>query len=152
MGAVSDGLPSEEASRIMIRLAAALATTFGAIPADPPPPPAQTVFNLERTVPREEARAIAFYSSLFPDCTSQGPVVIRLLSPPRHGKATIEAAQSFPQYIASSPLAECNAHKVPGQRIVYQGEEGYEGLDSFRILVINADGSGYESEIKVSVR
>lgn len=136
----------------MIRLAAALATTFGAIPADPPPPPVQAQFNLERTVPRGEARAIAFYSSLFPDCTSQGPVVIRLLSPPRHGQVTIEATQSFPQYIASSPLAECNTRKVPGQRIVYQGEEGYEGLDSFRILVINADGSGYESEIKVSVR
>jgi hypothetical protein len=152
IGAISDGDTIEEAPRIMIRLAAALATTLGGLPADPPPPPASSVFNLERTVPRGEARAIAFYSSLFPDCTSQGPVVIRLLTPPRHGRTTIEPVQSFPQYIASSPLAECNSRKVPGQRIVYEGEQGYEGVDSFRILVINADGTGYESEIKVSVR
>ena len=136
----------------MIRLAAALATTLGALPADPPPPNASALFNLERVVPRGEARAIAFYSSLVPDCTSQGPVVIRLLAPPRHGKVAIEAAQSFPQDVSSSSLAECNTRKVPGQRIVYEGEAGYEGLDSFRILVINADGTGYESEVKVSVR
>lgn len=136
-----------------IRLAAALATSLGANPvADPPPPSMASVYNLERIVPRGEARAIAFYASLFPDCTSQGPVVIRLLTPPRHGRVTIEAAQSFPQYVLSSPLAECNTRKVPGQRIVYEGEDGYEGADSFRILVINADGTGYESEVKVSVR
>ena len=139
---------------MMIRLAAALATSLGAEPATPPAPaqPAPSAYTLERMVPRGEARAIAFYASLFPDCTAQGPVVIRLLTPPRHGRVTIEAAQSFPQYVASSPLAECNTRKVPGKRMIYEGEEGYEGADTFRILVINADGTGYESDVKVSVR
>ncbi len=140
---------------MMIRLAAALATSLGADPVAAPPPspaPAPSLYSLERMVPRGEARAIAFYASLFPDCTAQGPVVIRLLTPPRHGRVTIEAAQSFPQFGASSPLAECNTRKVPGKRMVYEGEEGYEGADSFRILVINADGTGYESDVKVLVR
>ncbi len=35
--------------------------------------------------------------------------------------------------------------------MTYAAEEG-EGLDTFRIFVINADGTGYESEVQVSVR
>ncbi|MCJ2012601.1 hypothetical protein [Methylobacterium sp. J-076] len=139
---------------MLTRLAAILATSLGGDPvtAAPGPVPATAAYGLQRMVPRGEARTIAFYASLFPDCSSQGPVVIRLLSQPRHGRVTVEEAQSFPQYAPSSPLAECNGRKVPGKRMVYQGEDGFEGLDSFRVLVINADGTGYESEVKVSVR
>jgi len=139
---------------MILLAAAALATSLGADPAvaPPPPAPAPSTYNLERIVPRGEARTIAFYASLFPDCTAQGPVVIRLLTPPRHGRVTIETVQSFPQFVATSPLAECNTRKVPGKRMIYEGEEGYEGADAFRILVINADGTGYESDVKLSVR
>lgn len=140
---------------MLSRSALALLAAFGSDPMASPAPPAESAaatFNLERMVPKGEARTIAFYSSLFPDCSSQGPVVIRILRPPTHGTVTLEPAQSFPQYVSSSPLVECNSRKVPGKKMVYEGEEGYEGGDSFRILVINADGSGYESEVKISVR
>ncbi|MGC5780692.1 hypothetical protein [Methylobacterium sp. NFXW15] len=137
---------------MMIRLAAALATTLGADPSVGALPAASPVYDLERIVPCGEARTIAFYASLFPDCTPQGPVVIRVLSQPHHGKVTIETAQSFTSFVTSSPLAECNTRKVSGQKMVYQGAEGYEGVDSFRILVINPDGTGYESTVRIAVR
>lgn len=115
-------------------------------------PETPTVFPLLRIVPKGEARAIAFFSSLFPDCTPEGPVVVRLLSEPKHGRAVTEDATSFPHYEPSAPLAVCNARKVAGKRLVYEADEKYEGADTFRILVINADGSGYEASIKVLVR
>jgi len=131
--------------------AAALAAppTEPAAPAEPETP---TVFPLLRIVPKGEVRTIAFFSSLFPDCSSEGPVVVRLLSQPKHGRAVTEDATSFPRYEPASPLAVCNARKVAGKRLVYEAEEKYEGADTFRILVINADGSGYEASIKVLVR
>jgi hypothetical protein len=135
-----------------VRLAAILATALATDPSAPARSEPQPAFTLQRMVPRGEARTIGFYASLFPDCSTQGPVVIRMLTPPVHGRVTFENAQSFPQYAAGSPLAECNTRKVPGQRMVYQGHEGFEGADSFRILVINADGIGYEADVKVAVR
>lgn len=124
-----------------------------ALPASPPPPP-QTIpnFPLLRVVPKGEARAIAFYASLNPDCSVIGPVVVRTLTPPARGQLTVEAAESFPRYGPGSPLAACNGRKVPGTRLTYEPEAGFEGVDTFRLLVINADGSGYESDVKVSVR
>lgn len=113
---------------------------------------APPVIPLMRVVPKGEARAIAFYASLHPDCSPQGPVVIRMLSQPQHGKVSFPEEASFTRYGSGSPLSACNTRKVPGRKMVYESEEGFEGLDSFRIFVINADGTGYESEIKVSVR
>ncbi len=131
-----------------------------AAPAAPTPAPEPTaaeselptVFPLLRIVPKGEARSIAFFASLFPDCSSEGAVVVRLLTQPKHGRATVEDASSFPRYEPTSPFAGCNTRKVPGRRLVYEAEEKFEGADTFRILVINADGSGYESNIKVLVR
>ncbi|GJE36300.1 hypothetical protein [Methylobacterium persicinum] len=137
---------------MLARSAILVATSLLADPTTAAPEPAATAFTLQRMVPRGEARTIAFYTSLFPDCSPQGPVVVRLLTQPRHGRVSLEDAQSFPLYAASSPLAECNAHKVPGRRMIYEGEAGYEGTDAFRVLVINADGTGYESDVQISVR
>ncbi|GJD33173.1 hypothetical protein FMGBMHLM_0058 [Methylobacterium aerolatum] len=109
-------------------------------------------FPLTRIVPKGEARAIAFLTSLFPDCSSQGPVVIRLLSQPKHGRVTVEDENSFPRYEPASPLAACNARKVPGKRVTFESDEKFEGTDAFRMLVINADGSGYEVAVKMLVR
>ncbi len=125
-----------------------------AVPAPPQPASPQTIPNLPllRVVPKGEARAIAFYASLNPDCSLIGPVVVRTLSKPARGRLTVEAAESFTRFGPGSPLAACNSRKVPGTRLTYESEEGFEGVDTFRILVINADGFGYESDVKVSVR
>lgn len=133
--------------------APAAPTPAPALPApSQPAPQAIPTFPLLRVVPTGEARAIAFFASLNPDCSVIGPVVIRTLSRPAHGRLMVEAADSFTRYGPSAPLAPCNSRKVPGTRLTYASEEGFEGLDTFRILVINADGSGYEADVRVSVR
>ncbi|KAB1076610.1 hypothetical protein [Methylobacterium soli] len=116
------------------------------------PEPAPPVFPMARVVPKGEARTIGFFASLFPDCTTQGPTVARLLAAPRHGKVDFAQTESFPRYAAGSPLAVCNAKRVPGLKMIYEAEEGFEGTDTYRIFIINPDGTGFESEIRVSVR
>ncbi|GJD72235.1 hypothetical protein [Methylobacterium goesingense] len=127
----------------------------------PVPPPAGTApgtpvpiqtFPLTRVVPKGEARAIAFFSYLYPDCASQGPVVARILEPPRHGTVTFAETDSFPRYAAGSPLAACSAKRVPGLRMTHEAEENFEGLDTYRILLINPDGTAAEYDVKVWVR
>jgi hypothetical protein len=103
-------------------------------------------------VPRGEVRGIAFFTSLYPDCSTIGPVVVRTLTPPQHGRLAFESVDSFPRYGPSAPLAGCNGRKVPGTRMTYEPDEGFEGTDSFRLLVINADGTAAEYDGKVSVR
>ncbi|GJD46978.1 hypothetical protein AFCDBAGC_4863 [Methylobacterium cerastii] len=154
-------IPAPIAALAALSLVAAALPALGA-PADPippaappppspqPPPPAS--FPMARVVPKGEARTIAFFTSLFPDCSSQGPVVIRTLDQPRHGAIDVAPADSFPRYGVGSTLAACNARKVPGVKLTYTSEEGFEGVDTFRIFVINADGTGYESDVRVTVR
>lgn len=154
-------LPAALALAALAALAAfRLAAPALAAPADPippatlVPPPVQAppALPILRVVPKGEARTIAFFASLFPDCSSQGPVVIRILDQPRHGTVAFAEADSFPRYAPASPLGACNSRKVPGLRMIYTAEDGFEGLDGFRIFVINADGTGYESDVRVSVR
>jgi hypothetical protein len=110
------------------------------------------VLPLTRVVPKGEARSIAFFAYLYPDCSSQGPVVARILEQPRHGSVTFDKIDSFPRYPTASPLASCNAKKVPGLRMTYETEENFEGFDTYRVLTINPDGSAAEYDLKVWVR
>ncbi|MFE1603115.1 hypothetical protein [Methylobacterium sp. ID0610] len=132
----------------------------GAQPAAPPspvPPPASefpeiaaTPYN--RVVPMNEARTIGFFTALFPDCSTQEPVVARLVSKPEHGTVTLTPGQSFPRYAAASPLAACNVRKVDGLKMVFEAAEGYEGLDRFRVLVIYPDGTASNLDVRISIR
>ncbi|AWN54551.1 hypothetical protein DK412_25500 [Methylobacterium sp. 17Sr1-1] len=99
-----------------------------------------------------EARTIGFFTSLFPDCSVQGPVVARLVEAPKHGSVRFTAEASFPRYAPSSPLAACNARKVEGLKMIFEAAEGYEGLDAFRVLLIQPDGSATTLDVKVSIR
>lgn len=125
-----------------------------ASPAAPAPGgfPALPATPYFRVVPMNEARAIGFFTSLFPDCSVQGPVVARLVEAPKHGSVRFTAEASFPRYAPSSPLAACNARKVEGLKMIFEAAEGYEGIDAFRVLLINPDGSATTLDVKVSVR
>ncbi|GJD48491.1 hypothetical protein OPKNFCMD_1212 [Methylobacterium crusticola] len=127
-----------------------------AVPAPPPAAgggfPDLPLTPYYRVVPMNEARTIGFFTALFPDCSPQGPTVARLLTKPRHGSVTFTTDASFPRYGAASPLVACNARKVQGVRMTFEAEEGYEGLDAFRVLVIYPDGSASSLDVRVSIR
>ncbi|WP_156389589.1 MULTISPECIES: hypothetical protein [unclassified Methylobacterium] len=45
--------------------------------------------------------------------------------------------------------ASCNAKKVPGLQTTYETEDGFEGVDTARILTINPDGIAAEYVLKI---
>jgi hypothetical protein len=93
--------------------------------------------RLNRFVPSGEERNIGFVVALFPDCTSRGMTVGRVLKPPAHGTMTFAAAESFSSYLATSRLASCNDKKLPGLNIVYKSDDGYLGEDGPEIFLVS---------------
>ena len=134
-------------------VAAILLANIGASAQEAAPQPAlpRTV-KLNRFVPSGEPRSINFLTALFPDCSSRGTVVGRIVTAPTNGTLSFEQTTSFPSYPPTSPLAACNNRKVPGVSIVYASKEGYTGEDQARIFMIFPDGSGGEWEITFIVK
>jgi hypothetical protein len=96
---------------------------------------------------------IAFYASLWPDCSSQGPVVIRLTQPAEHGTVSFEADDSWVYFSPGTPNATCNAKKAPGTKVFYDAsEQGYEGSDSFQVFIIFPSGTASDVRFNISVR
>jgi hypothetical protein len=122
----------------------------------PPTPPASIPdlrpVNLNRFVPTAEERSVIFYTSLFPDCSSKGPIVGRIIAKPAHGTLNFAQADSFPSYGSGSTLAACNNKKVPGLHINYKSEDGYVGEDQAGVLLIFPDGFASQLQILFLVR
>jgi hypothetical protein len=107
---------------------------------------------ISRFVPSGEERNIGFVVALFPDCSSRGLTVGRLVKPPAHGTMTFAAAESFSTYPATSRLASCNERKSPGLNITYKSNDAYVGEDEAEIFLIFPDGSGAEWHYLILVR
>jgi hypothetical protein len=106
-----------------------------------------------RVVPMGERRLIGFFSSLYPDCSSQGPTVIRTTEQPRHGSVTFSNESSFPSYASSHHLSTCNLKKVEGIKIFYEpSDPDYSGLDEFSLLIIGPIGFAFDEKYRVSIR
>jgi hypothetical protein len=121
-------------------------------PAAPPKPPELRPVPLSRFVPSAEERTIAFYSSLFPDCSSKGAIVGRILDKPGHGALSFVPTDSFPSYGTASTLAVCNNKKVPGINITYKSDDSYVGEDQASVLLIFPDGFASQLQILFLVR
>jgi hypothetical protein len=106
--------------------------------------------SISRFIPTGEERTVGFVASLFPDCTSRGPIVAR--KPPAHGAMTFGNATSFPNYNATSPLSWCNGKKASGLNIDYKSEDGYVGPDGVDIFMMFPDGSAAEWHYLILVR
>mgnify|MGYP004716350539 CR=1 FL=1 len=63
-----------------------------------------------------------------------------------------EAAGSFPRYAPASPLASGNPKKVPGLKMTFTTQEGYEGADAYSVLLMNPDGTAFGLDVKVMIR
>jgi hypothetical protein len=123
-----------------------------ATPPGPPKPPELRPVNLNRFVPSAEERTVAFYSSLFPDCSSKGAIVGRISDKPEHGTLTFVPMDSFPSYGTGSTLASCNNKKVAGLNINYKSDNDYIGEDQATILLIFPDGFASQLQILFLVR
>jgi len=117
-----------------------------------PGPPVPTPIRLNRFVPTGEERLVAFYPTLFVDCSSRGPTVGRITTKPTHGTLGLAQGDSFTFYTQNSTLSACNNKKVNGLVITYKSDDGYTGEDDASLLLIFADGNAAKLDILFLVR
>ena len=77
---------------------------------------------------RSEAQ-LQFYASVNPDCSDRGGDDIRIMTPPRHGSATVERGPGFTSFAQNSIYARCMIMQHVGERVVYRRDPGFTGMD-----------------------
>lgn len=108
---------------------------------------AQSAYNV---VAGHEVR-VYWASSLNPDCTPNGQIVVRMTQPPQHGRVAIRNTRLFPSYPSSSNRNVCNTRRVPGIEAYYQPASGYTGFDSasFEAIFPNGEYRQYTANVQV---
>jgi hypothetical protein len=86
-----------------------------------------------RTVLSGSEQKIAFYSSLYPDCTTTEALSVRLVKPPMHGVLRMESGDDYPSYDRFQSQYACNKEKSRGTLIYFRPDSGFVGLDSAEI-------------------
>jgi hypothetical protein len=112
--------------------------------------PTPTLFT--RIVASSKNQRIGFFTSLYPDCVSNGEVEVRITKQPEHGTTQTAAAANFPSYPKENIRAKCNEHKVRGVQINYKSAEKYVGSDELEVLVLMPGGFAWEVHYDISVR
>ena len=90
--------------------------------------------------------------SLNPDCSSLGPITVKLVQSPGHGTVTDITTKVFPNFPANNPHSICNTRKVPGQRMTYASSGSFTGQDLVEIEAFFPDGSAQVIRIPIIVR
>jgi hypothetical protein len=138
--------------RIPAVLALCLGSHIAAAQEAPPTPAMPKPINVTRFVPSGEGRTIGQVNALYPDCSSRGPIVGRVVEKPAHGEVSFESGDVFPTYAQTSPLFACNSKRVPGLMINYRSEQNYIGQDNMKVFLIFPDGSGAQWDYMLIVK
>jgi hypothetical protein len=86
-----------------------------------------------------------------PDCTSVGPVVVRVAQPPEHGRVSIRQAGVFPRFPEANLRSACNRRRVPGVEATYVSQRGYTGSDFTVLEVLFPAGRGVRVTLPIRV-
>jgi hypothetical protein len=105
-----------------------------------------------RVVASGKNRQIGFFTSLNPECTSNGDVELRITKQPEHGTVETTTTSNFPGYPKENIRYKCNDHRVKGMQANYKSAEKYVGDDAFDLLVLFPAGTAWEVHYDMSVR
>lgn len=86
-----------------------------------------------------------------PDCSSFGPIVLRVVQSPEHGRVTIRHAGVFPNFPEANPRSVCNRRRVPGIQATYVSQRGYTGSDFALLEAFFPRGRGLRISIPIRV-
>jgi hypothetical protein len=107
--------------------------------------------TLERTALSGKEIDIYEGSSVNPDCSNAGPVDLKAVSGPTHGKISIINAKTFPHFAKSNIRWKCNFRKVDGIKVLYRSKPGFKGEDKVALSVHTYEGASYSITIDVKV-
>src|SRR6185295_2416673 len=86
------------------------------------------------------------FTSVRPDCTAGPLPVIRLVTPPAHGKVTMKQGR-----LRATNLKQCLGVEVPAFIAIYRSAKDFVGDDNFTLEVIGSSGKSQIQQIKVTV-
>jgi hypothetical protein len=104
--------------------------------------------TIERTFkgrPETDIR-VGIFASFHRNCTAAPPPVIRLITPPAHGKVTVKQA-----HLRATNLKQCLGVDTPAFVAIYRSRRDFIGQDVFTLEVIGAKGKSQFQRITVTV-
>jgi hypothetical protein len=89
---------------------------------------------------------VGIFTSIHKDCTAGPLPVVRLISPPAHGKITVKQGR-----LRATNLKECLGAELPAFVAIYRSAGDFIGQDVFTLEVIGAGGKAQFQRITVTV-
>ena len=89
---------------------------------------------------------VGFFTTIKPDCTAGPLPVIRLVTPPAHGKVTVTKGR-----LQATNLKQCLGADLPAFVALYRSAPDYVGRDTFTIEVVGASGKKQLQQITVTL-
>jgi hypothetical protein len=86
------------------------------------------------------------FTTLHQDCTAGPLPVVRLLTPPAHGKVTVKQGR-----LRATNLKQCLGLELPAFVAFYRSAQDFIGQDIFTLEVIGAGGKSQIQRITVTV-
>ena len=86
------------------------------------------------------------FTTLRRDCTAGPLPVVRLVTPPAHGKVTVKQGR-----LRATNLKQCLGTELPAFIAIYRSAQDFIGQDLFTIEVIGAEGKSQIQRIIVTV-
>ena len=108
--------------------------------------------TISRVIASGAKLRIGFFTSLTPDYSSNGDVIVRVTKQPEHGTVETLVKTDYAYYPKENIRNRCNQHKVKGTQVSYKGAEKYTGNDDFELLVLYPTGIASEYHFDISVR
>src|SRR5260370_23122776 len=90
-------------------------------------PASSTTATVQRGAVSGEKQKIAHYIQVTPGCESTGYAVVRVVTPPAHGRVSLEQGEDYPSYNKDNVRYPCDLKKVPGMLVFYTSDPGYVG-------------------------
>ena len=89
---------------------------------------------------------VGFFTSIKPDCTAGPLPVIRLITPPAHGKVTVTRGR-----LQATNLKQCLGADLPAFVALYRSAPDCIGQDTFTIEVVEVNGKKQIQQITVTL-
>jgi hypothetical protein len=109
-------------------------------------------FTFSGTIVAGAKHQVGQYSTVHPDCTSEGYATVRVTNPPQHGTVSMRKGKGFAAFPAGDPRSVCNTRKVDGVIVDYQPQPGFIGTDYFSLDAISAAGAERMDDYQITVK
>jgi hypothetical protein len=102
------------------------------------PSPAAVVHASNKTMATGGNLLLAHYASVARDCSSRGPVVVRVLDGPASGEIRVAEGPGYSHF--TGDYQRCGDYKVFGADVTYAPQKNFVGSDSVKLDVIYPSG------------